>query len=178
MMESYSRWLPIQNTSKTILSWKTSRNTLVSTRDCCASGRSSAASKRTVFSESQARCRYSSTRRRCSCARSRIQRSAVCGKRYATVLCCDEEIAYGEWGAGAGTCEWLGPFKDAARTIAGDERAPMEWCGRYAVRAVLVFGHSYTDWSHRSSWRSLRRRDESMSTYVDSVLRSIFYTLI
>ncbi|KAJ7868189.1 hypothetical protein B0H13DRAFT_2064593 [Mycena leptocephala] len=52
---------------------------------------------------------------------------------WAAVLHCDEEMAYGEWGAGAEMCEWLGPFKDAARKIAGDERAPLEWRGRFAV---------------------------------------------
>ncbi|KAF7353072.1 hypothetical protein MVEN_01275100 [Mycena venus] len=50
---------------------------------------------------------------------------------WAAVLHCDEEMAEGEWGAGHP--EWLGPFKDAVRKIAGDERAPLEWRARFAV---------------------------------------------
>jgi hypothetical protein len=69
---------------------------------------------------------------------------------WAAVLRCDEEMAYGEWGAGAETREWLGPFKDAAREIAGDERAPLEWRGRFAVRALTFNEHS-TDYSRRFS---------------------------
>jgi hypothetical protein len=44
-------------------------------------------------------------------------------------------MAYGQWGADEP--EWLGSFKDAAGKIAGDERAPMVWRARFAVRAVL-----------------------------------------
>ncbi|KAJ7367971.1 hypothetical protein DFH08DRAFT_10695 [Mycena albidolilacea] len=50
---------------------------------------------------------------------------------WAAVLRGDEEMAYGEWGAGHP--DWLGPFKDAVRKIIGDERAPLEWRGRFAV---------------------------------------------
>ncbi|KAJ7681560.1 hypothetical protein B0H17DRAFT_1333649 [Mycena rosella] len=49
---------------------------------------------------------------------------------WVAVLSCDEEMAYGAWGAGD---ERLGPFKDAARTIAEDERTPIEWRARFAV---------------------------------------------
>ncbi|KAJ7029754.1 hypothetical protein C8F04DRAFT_1115757 [Mycena alexandri] len=52
---------------------------------------------------------------------------------WASVLRGDDEMAFGTWGAGAETEAWLGAFKDAARTIAGDDRAPMEWRGRFAV---------------------------------------------
>ncbi|KAJ6565244.1 hypothetical protein DFH09DRAFT_1363852 [Mycena vulgaris] len=48
------------------------------------------------------------------------------------VLRCDEEMVYGAWGLGEGTVEWLEPFRDALRTIAEDERAPVEWRGRFA----------------------------------------------
>ncbi|KAJ7689869.1 hypothetical protein B0H17DRAFT_1180116 [Mycena rosella] len=51
---------------------------------------------------------------------------------WAAVLRCDEEMAYGEWGAGD-TNGWLGPFKDAVRKIAEDERPSLEWRGRFAV---------------------------------------------
>jgi len=50
---------------------------------------------------------------------------------WTAVLRCDEEMADGEWGAGHP--EWLGPFKDAARKIAEDERAPLEWRARFAA---------------------------------------------
>ncbi|KAJ6557569.1 hypothetical protein B0H19DRAFT_1261177 [Mycena capillaripes] len=49
---------------------------------------------------------------------------------WAAVGRCDQEMAYGAWGKGS---ERLGPFKQAARTIAGDERAPVEWRGRFAL---------------------------------------------
>ncbi|KAJ7097676.1 hypothetical protein C8R44DRAFT_811915, partial [Mycena epipterygia] len=61
------------------------------------------------------------------------------------VLHCDEEMAWGEWGASTvGAREWLSEFKDAVRTIAEDERAPMQWRGRFAVLAVLCYrAYSY-----------------------------------
>ncbi|KAJ7445042.1 hypothetical protein FB451DRAFT_1568185 [Mycena latifolia] len=48
------------------------------------------------------------------------------------VLRCEEEMAYGAWGL-EDAREQLGPFKDAARTIAGDERVPLEWRARFAL---------------------------------------------
>ncbi|KAJ7458742.1 hypothetical protein B0H11DRAFT_183611 [Mycena galericulata] len=50
---------------------------------------------------------------------------------WAAVLRCDEEMAYGQWGSD--DPERLGEFKDAARKIAGDERAPLVWRGRFSV---------------------------------------------
>jgi hypothetical protein len=55
---------------------------------------------------------------------------------WAAVLRGDEEMAYGEWGAGHP--DWLGPFQDAVRKIIGDERAPLEWRGRFAVGVFLL----------------------------------------
>ncbi|KAI0039386.1 hypothetical protein FA95DRAFT_1599853 [Auriscalpium vulgare] len=49
---------------------------------------------------------------------------------WAAVLRCEEDMTYGTWGAGS---EWLGPFKDAARQIVRDERAPMESRARFAL---------------------------------------------
>ncbi|KAF8211465.1 hypothetical protein K438DRAFT_1807346 [Mycena galopus ATCC 62051] len=50
---------------------------------------------------------------------------------WAAVLCCDEGMAEGQWGAGHP--EWLDGFKDAASKISGDERAPLEWRARFAL---------------------------------------------
>ncbi|KAJ7501015.1 hypothetical protein B0H11DRAFT_1993373 [Mycena galericulata] len=55
---------------------------------------------------------------------------AVWETLWAAVLRCEEEMAYGAWGAGS---EYLASFKDAARTIAADDRAPLIWRGRFAV---------------------------------------------
>ncbi|KAJ6528269.1 hypothetical protein DFH09DRAFT_1285562 [Mycena vulgaris] len=51
------------------------------------------------------------------------------------VLRCDEEMAYGTWGADQDprSLEWLREFKDAAKKIAEDERAPVAWRGRFAL---------------------------------------------
>ncbi|KAJ7184748.1 hypothetical protein C8R46DRAFT_1065051 [Mycena filopes] len=78
---------------------------------------------------------------------------------WAAVLRCEEDMAFGRWGADAGpTVEvWLGPFKEAARTIAGDERAPLEWRSRFAVRSGLFIVFR-TDYSCRLSSMNLRRR--------------------
>ncbi|KAJ6516221.1 hypothetical protein C8R45DRAFT_236117 [Mycena sanguinolenta] len=50
---------------------------------------------------------------------------------WAAVLRCDEEMGYGQWGKDHP--EWLASFKDAARKIVRDERAPLEWTARFAV---------------------------------------------
>ncbi|KAJ7721246.1 hypothetical protein DFH07DRAFT_857970 [Mycena maculata] len=55
---------------------------------------------------------------------------AVWETLWAAVLRCEEEMAYGAWGAGS---EYLASFKDAARIIAADDRAPFVWRGRFAV---------------------------------------------
>jgi hypothetical protein len=55
---------------------------------------------------------------------------------WAALLRCDKGLVYG-WGSG--DREWLDSFKDAARKIAGDERAPLHWRARFAVRAILPF---------------------------------------
>ncbi|KAJ7090695.1 hypothetical protein C8R44DRAFT_891859 [Mycena epipterygia] len=55
---------------------------------------------------------------------------AVWETLWAAVLRCEEEMVYGAWGAGS---EYLAPFKDAARTIAADDRAPLVWRGRFAI---------------------------------------------
>ncbi|KAJ7738758.1 hypothetical protein B0H16DRAFT_1694710 [Mycena metata] len=52
---------------------------------------------------------------------------------WASVLHGDDEMSFGTWGTGAETEAWLGAFKNAARTIAGDDRAPVEWRARFAV---------------------------------------------
>ncbi|KAJ6506074.1 hypothetical protein DFH09DRAFT_1101496 [Mycena vulgaris] len=57
---------------------------------------------------------------------------------WAAVMRCDEEMAWGTWGMSAGNGSWLGPFKDAARKIAGDQRAPMEWRARFAMRVFVI----------------------------------------
>ncbi|KAJ7701411.1 hypothetical protein B0H17DRAFT_1045304 [Mycena rosella] len=50
---------------------------------------------------------------------------------WAAVLHCNEDI-FGKWGE-PDFHGWLGPFKDALREIAGDDRAPLEWRGRFAL---------------------------------------------
>ncbi|KAJ7642581.1 hypothetical protein DFH06DRAFT_1213925 [Mycena polygramma] len=57
---------------------------------------------------------------------------------WAAVLHCDEEMAYGDWGNSEYDVEWLAEFKDAARKIAGDDRAPLLWRARFAVRTLLL----------------------------------------
>ncbi|KAJ7311556.1 hypothetical protein DFH08DRAFT_897968 [Mycena albidolilacea] len=53
--------------------------------------------------------------------------------------------------------EWLVSFKDAARKIAGDERAPMVWHARFAcVRFFRRDG--CTDCGGSLCWKSLRRK--------------------
>ncbi|KAJ7336813.1 hypothetical protein DFH08DRAFT_813129 [Mycena albidolilacea] len=48
---------------------------------------------------------------------------------WAALLRCDRGLVYG-WGSG--DLERLDSFKDAARKIAGDERAPLHWRARFA----------------------------------------------
>ncbi|KAF7355027.1 hypothetical protein MSAN_01418200 [Mycena sanguinolenta] len=50
---------------------------------------------------------------------------------WAAVLHCDEEMGDGQWGSG--DAEGLALLKDAARKIAADDRAPLEWRARFAV---------------------------------------------
>ncbi|KAJ7607104.1 hypothetical protein DFH06DRAFT_1309620 [Mycena polygramma] len=52
---------------------------------------------------------------------------------WAAVLQCDEEMAYGDWGNSEYYVERLAGFKDAARKIAGDDRAPLLWRARFAL---------------------------------------------
>jgi hypothetical protein len=64
---------------------------------------------------------------------------------WAAVGECRDEMAWGTWG----TCsrpEWLAAFKEAAVTIARDERAPLVWRGRFAVCAnglrIIAYAHA------------------------------------
>ncbi|KAJ7036770.1 hypothetical protein C8F04DRAFT_1257648 [Mycena alexandri] len=49
---------------------------------------------------------------------------------WASVLQCEEDME--GWGAGVGA-QWLGPFKDALRTLVRDSRTPIEWRGRFCM---------------------------------------------
>ncbi|KAJ7642580.1 hypothetical protein DFH06DRAFT_1137134 [Mycena polygramma] len=52
---------------------------------------------------------------------------------WAAVLHCEEGMGHGQWGSQPNSVERLAGFKDAARTIAVDDRVPLLWRGRFAL---------------------------------------------